>query len=303
MTRVGNRPILNNSSDIYSSITAEKSIRPNNLINPITTPSERQVNGITASKTDAVFTPTSISHSLSVVQNLATRRYFDSSAAWLTKLGVPRSIPETAVFTPVGGFGKRATDIVIASMALILIAPLMLAVSALIYLTMGRPVLFAQQRVGANGVSFRCYKFRSMVTNAQEKLAQYLTENPEAARMWQETQKLKDDPRITPLGHILRKTSIDELPQLFNVLRGDMSCIGPRPVLASELQRYGKHAAEYLKAKPGLTGLWQVSGRSNTGYAERVKLDRFYVRRWSFWLDLVILLKTIPALMRLDDTA
>ena len=142
-----------------------------------------------------------------------------------------------------------------------------------------------------------------MVPDAQERLIRYLAENAEAACLWRDTQKLRNDPRITWLGHLLRKTSLDELPQLFNVLRGEMSCIGPRPVIVSELERYGDHAVDYAMAKPGLTGMWQVSGRSNTSYAHRVRCDRFYVRRWSFALDILILLRTIPAVMRVNDTA
>lgn len=203
----------------------------------------------------------------------------------------------------VGGSSKRIFDILLAGTTLLLMAPVMIIVALLIYVTMGGPVLFAQQRVGFNGARFKCYKFRSMVPDAQERLIRHLAENAEAACLWRNTQKLKNDPRITWLGHVLRKTSLDELPQLFNVLRGEMSCIGPRPVIVSELERYGDHAGDYTMAKPGLTGMWQVSGRSNTTYAHRINCDRFYVRRWSFALDMLILLRTIPAVMRTDDTA
>jgi exopolysaccharide production protein ExoY len=167
---------------------------------------------------------------------------------------------------------------------------------------MGGPVIFVQPRVGFGRNMFNCLKFRTMVPDAQQRLERYLAEDAEAAALWRDTQKLKDDPRITWLGHVLRKTSLDELPQLFNVLRGDMSCVGPRPVIASELARYGAHASDYLRAKPGLTGIWQVGGRSTTSYAYRVNCDRYYVRRWSLMLDIVIMLRTIPAVMRFRDS-
>jgi exopolysaccharide production protein ExoY len=204
---------------------------------------------------------------------------------------------------PVGGFWKRCLDCSVAFTAIIVMAPMMVFIALLILVTMGRPIIFIQQRVGFNKSLFGCFKFRTMVSDAQERLARHLAEDSEAARLWQETQKLKQDPRITWLGQILRKSSLDELPQLFNILLGDMSCIGPRPVLASELLRYGPHAEDYAKAKPGLTGMWQVSGRSNTTYQHRVKCDRYYVRRWSLLLDIAILFRTIPAVCRVKDTA
>jgi exopolysaccharide production protein ExoY len=202
-----------------------------------------------------------------------------------------------------GGRAKRAIDLVIAGTAVLVMAPLLALVSLGVRLMLGGPVLYTQRRIGLGGRSFPCYKFRTMVLDADAVLRRHLEDDPEAAREWQETQKLKNDPRVTPFGHLLRKSSIDELPQLFNVLRGDMSCIGPRPVLAAELERYSAHANEYRSARPGLTGLWQVSGRNRLSYRDRVALDRLYVRRWSLGLDLVILLRTIPAVMRLDETS
>jgi len=204
---------------------------------------------------------------------------------------------------PVGGFIKRAFDVTIASTTLLLMAPTMILVALLILVTMGRPIFFMQQRVGFNRKLFGCLKFRTMVSDAGDRLAAYLAANPEAAKAWGETQKLKHDPRVTWLGKILRKSSLDELPQLFNVLWGEMSCIGPRPVLQDELKRYGDHDVDYAKAKPGLTGMWQVNGRSKTSYAHRINCDRYYVRRWSVALDCRILFKTIPAVMKFDETA
>ena len=199
---------------------------------------------------------------------------------------------------------KRGFDITVALTSILLMAPIMLIIAGLILITMGRPVFFVQKRAGFNRTIFGCFKFRTMVTDADERLARYLQHCPEAARAWAETQKLNDDPRVTWLGHILRKSSLDELPQLFNVLRGEMSCIGPRPVTVNELNtRYGITANDYARAKPGVTGMWQVNGRSATTYSRRVAYDRFYVRHWSFLLDVAILLRTIPALLKTDQTS
>ncbi len=217
------------------------------------------------------------------------------------QLASPSSEAEPA--GPVGGALKRALDITVASLALILLAPLLLMTALLIKVTMGGPILFAHSRVGLNGKVFRCYKFRTMVNNAEERLRRYLDQDPHVAREWQETCKLAQDPRVTFLGQILRKASIDELPQLINVLRGDMSCVGPRPVTAIELQRYGARAADYLKTRPGLTGLWQVSGRNSLSYASRVELDGLYVCNWTMLLDLAILVRTIPAILKFNQTA
>jgi exopolysaccharide production protein ExoY len=183
---------------------------------------------------------------------------------------------------------------------LVLAAPVLLLVALLIRVTLGGPTVYLHNRVGFGGKPFNCYKFRSMVANSDEVLRQYLTTNPDAAREWEEFRKLRNDPRVTVLGQMLRKSSLDELPQLFNILRGDMSCVGPRPIVKEELCRYGSHVGEYLRARPGLTGLWQVSGRSRTDYAQRVSLDSQYVRNWSAWLDLVILFRTAIAVMRFD---
>lgn len=204
---------------------------------------------------------------------------------------------------PLGGGVKRCFDLTVALTTIILMTPTLLLVTAMIYLTMGRPIFFVQQRVGFGRKQFGCFKFRTMVTDANERLAAYLSQNPEAARMWHEKQKLTHDPRITWLGHILRKSSLDEMPQLFNVLAGHMSCIGPRPVLMDELMRYGPRDRLYAKARPGLTGMWQISGRSSTTYTHRVLCDCYYVRRWSLALDVAILLKTVPAVMKFNETA
>jgi len=174
---------------------------------------------------------------------------------------------------------KRAFDLVVGLAIGLLTAPLIAAIAALIWLTDGRPVLYRQQRVGMNRRPFGCLKFRTMVPDAERRLQALLESNPAARDEWLRDRKLKDDPRISRIGHLLRRTSLDELPQLWNVLRGEMSLIGPRPVVEEELARYGDRAALYLKTRPGLTGLWQVSGRSDVDYARRVALDSHYVRQ------------------------
>ena len=243
--------------------------------------------------------------SLRIVSSAAARFMPGAGAGRPAKRAARDNVVElhgTDTQGPLGGAWKRALDITVALCALVVLAPIMVLVAILIVVTMGRPIVFVQQRVGFGRTMFGCFKFRTMVPDAQERLTRYLAENPEAALLWHETQKLRHDPRITWLGHVLRKSSLDELPQLFNVLRGEMSCVGPRPVIATELGRYGAHAADYLSAKPGLTGMWQVGGRSTTSYAHRVNCDRYYVRRWSLMLDVVIMLRTIPAVMRFRDS-
>jgi exopolysaccharide production protein ExoY len=194
-------------------------------------------------------------------------------------------------------------DVTVALMALVLASPVMLVIAILIWATDGAPAIFSHTRVGFDGKPFACYKFRTMVANSGQVLIDYLASNPEAAKEWEQNWKLKTDPRITFLGHILRKSSLDELPQLVNVLRGDMSCVGPRPVVPDELQRYGVSAADYLQARPGLTGLWQVTGRDAMDYPSRVSCDCRYIRNWSIWADVVILGRTIFAVMNFDHAS
>ncbi|HDY8748802.1 TPA: sugar transferase, partial [Klebsiella pneumoniae] len=155
-------------------------------------------------------------------------------------------------------------------------------------------------RVGKNGRKFKCLKFRSMVINSKEVLENLLINDNEAREEWEKTFKLKNDPRITKIGHFLRRTSLDELPQLFNVLKGEMSLVGPRPIITEELQRYNEEVDYYLLSKPGMTGLWQVSGRSDVDYDTRVYLDSWYVKNWSMWNDIAILFKTIAVVLNRD---
>lgn len=192
---------------------------------------------------------------------------------------------------------KRAMDIVIAGTALLLALPFFLVVSALVRAD-GGPAFYAHPRVGRGGKLFGCLKFRSMVIDSQARLEALLASDPAAREEWEATRKLKNDPRITRVGRFLRATSLDELPQLINVLKGEMSIVGPRPVTQSELDRYyGAAAAHYLTVRPGITGLWQVSGRSETSYDQRVALDVAYVSQPSLLADIRILLKTPVAVL------
>ncbi|HWT08366.1 MAG TPA: sugar transferase [Roseomonas sp.] len=199
-----------------------------------------------------------------------------------------------ARFTPMA---KRAMDITIAAAALILAAPFFLVVSLMVRAD-GGPAFYAHPRVGRGGRIFGCLKFRSMVVDSQARLDALLAADPAARAEWDATRKLKNDPRITRIGRFLRATSLDELPQLINVLRGEMAIVGPRPVTPAELDRYyGVAAAHYLTVRPGITGLWQVSGRSETSYDQRVALDVAYVSQPSLLADIRILLKTPVAVL------
>ncbi len=183
---------------------------------------------------------------------------------------------------------------------LLLLGPLMVIVAWLIWRRDGAPIVFAHYRVGCNGRLFRCFKFRTMVRNSEQVLAALLRDDAAARAEWEREQKLSNDPRITPIGHFLRRTSLDELPQLFNVLCGQMSLVGPRPITVGELTRYGVMRWHYLCVRPGMTGLWQVSGRNALSYEERVALDRRYVEQRSLWFDMFILLKTVNVVLARD---
>jgi lipopolysaccharide/colanic/teichoic acid biosynthesis glycosyltransferase len=193
---------------------------------------------------------------------------------------------------------KRVFDVLASVVLLALLAPAFLVIMLLVRRD-GGPAFYGHRRVGREGVSFFCLKFRTMVVNGDEVLKTHLAANPPAAAEWEARRKLVNDPRVTKVGQFLRKTSLDELPQLINVIRGEMSLVGPRPVVAAELQSHfcQDGSAAYLAVPPGITGLWQISGRSDTTYAQRVALDIQYVRTRSFWRDLLILLRTIPAVL------
>lgn len=188
---------------------------------------------------------------------------------------------------------KWMFDCICSLLGLIVVMPLFLVISIALYLDSPGPIIFAHKRVGSKGETFPCYKFRTMVMNSQEILVEYLVNNPEAKEEWERDFKLKDDPRITQVGRFLRKTSMDELPQFFNVIKGEMSLVGPRPIIEAEIKRYGEYINDYYLVRPGITGMWQVSGRNDIDYPDRVKMDSWYVRNWSMWMDIVILLKTV----------
>ena len=209
----------------------------------------------------------------------------------------PRVRPVTASAPLLAEIGKPLFDKVFALAALLFLAPLLVIIAITLKLREGGPMLFAHERVGRDGARFRCLKFRTMVPDAEARLAHILATDAAARAEWETTRKLADDPRVSCLGRFLRRTSLDELPQFVNVLRGDMSIVGPRPVVAEELPRYGDHVSAYLSVKPGITGLWQVSGRSDTTFDERVALDAHYVRNRSFGLDLQIIWRTALVLL------
>jgi len=192
---------------------------------------------------------------------------------------------------------ETGLNFVLALAIFVFILPLLALVAAAILCQDRGPVVFAHKRVGRNGQPFYCLKFRSMAADAERRLAELLANDPNARAEWDADRKLRHDPRITPLGHFLRKSSLDELPQLWNVLRGEMSLVGPRPIVFDESLKYGRHFRHYCAVKPGITGLWQVSGRNDVSYHERVALDTLYARRKSFVLDGWILLATIPAVL------
>lgn len=198
---------------------------------------------------------------------------------------------------------KRSVDVIGALVGIALFGPLMLVIAALLLTTEKGGALFAHKRIGRGGKPFRCLKFRTMVPDAQERLARLLETDAEARAEWARDQKLRNDPRVTRLGAFLRRTSLDELPQFFNVLKGDMSLVGPRPIVADEIARYGDRFALYAKCRPGITGIWQVSGRNDTSYAYRVRLDAHYALNQTLPLDVAIMLKTFGVVVSGDGAS
>lgn len=219
---------------------------------------------------------------------------------WIGTLYAPsKSVESGREVQPEGiyaRYGKRTFDIVLALLLLPVIAPVLFGLW-LIVRRDGGPGFFAHRRIGRNGRVFPCWKVRSMVFDAERKLRAYLAENPEAAREWSRDHKLTNDPRITPFGNFLRKSSLDELPQIWNVLRGDMSFVGPRPIVREELKRYGPYRRIYMSMAPGITGLWQVSGRNDVTYDERVHMDVEYVGSMTFVTDARIILATAKSVI------
>ncbi len=194
-------------------------------------------------------------------------------------------------------FVKRLMDLMISLSLGFILFPLILGIAAIVKLTSPGPVFYGQTRIGRCGRKFKAWKFRSMRSDADEFLKHYLASHPEAATEYAATHKLKDDPRITRIGNFLRKSSLDELPQLWNVIMGEMSLVGPRPITDSEVDKYDEVYAQYCRVRPGITGLWQVSGRSLTTYEKRVELDASYVRNWSPWYDIFILVRTVKTVL------
>lgn len=245
------------------------------------------------------------------------RAQLDEFASWFTYviyLPAARAFPifgaRAVSFDGIGGlemvnqgrmkvkrFQKRVVDCMLALVAFLAFLPAFIVIPVLIKLTSRGPVFYRHKRLGRNGREFRIWKFRSMYIDADQRLKSILADSPEAAKEWELSFKLSHDPRVTPLGRFLRKTSLDELPQLFNVFSGEMALIGPRPIINEEVGYYGGSYRVFSSVRPGITGLWQVSGRSDTGYERRVALDTYYVLNWSPWLDVWILLRTAFAVL------
>jgi lipopolysaccharide/colanic/teichoic acid biosynthesis glycosyltransferase len=190
-----------------------------------------------------------------------------------------------------------AMNVALAVVAVIFLAPVMVTVALAVFLQDGGPVVFAHRRIGRGGRYFYCLKFRSMAIDAEQRLAELLANDPVARAEWEKDHKLRNDPRVTRLGAFLRKTSLDELPQLFNVLRGEMSLVGPRPIVDAEIPKYGRRFVSYCAVKPGITGLWQVSGRNDTSYRSRVAMDCLYAKQRNVLMDGFIIAATVPAVL------
>ena len=219
------------------------------------------------------------------MSNVAVESYYDAK---VMILHVQNNLAK-----PLNRTVKRIFDIVLTIVGGIMISPILFWVALWVYRDSPGPVIYKHRRVGKDGKEFDCYKFRSMCVDSAEQLQKLLETDPEARKEWETSFKLKNDPRITKSGTFLRKTSLDELPQLLNVLKGEMSLVGPRPIVQKEVPRYGEYIKEYYMVRPGITGMWQVSGRSDIDYPERVQMDSWYVHNWSIWLDILMLWRTI----------
>ncbi|MEJ0060811.1 MAG: sugar transferase [Terricaulis sp.] len=231
-------------------------------------------------------------------QNAAER------ATWTAEFRSAHKITDRKLIGKVrgaNGIAKRVFDFACAALLLVFLSPALVTIALAVKLTNPGPILYRHLRIGRQGMRFECFKFRTMATDSQERLSHILSTDPQAAAEWRESQKLRNDPRVTKIGAFLRKASLDELPQLLNVLRGDMSLVGPRPITRAELYRYGRDRRFYLLVRPGITGLWQVSGRSSTGYEKRIQFDRQYLEGWSWLGEFWILIMTIPAVLKTRD--
>jgi Undecaprenyl-phosphate galactose phosphotransferase WbaP len=237
---------------------------------------------------------------LSSQSTLRSERFFPSRRGFVEKF-LPESgraqLTEHHQKPPKRRRRKRLIDLALAATLIGVSLPVMALIALAVKLE-GGPILYAHRRVGPDGRSFRCWKFRSMVSNADKVLHELLAHDNKTRQEWERDFKLRSDPRVTPVGRFLRSYSLDELPQLFNVVTGTMSLVGPRPIVEAEIERYGASFAAYCSCRPGITGLWQVHGRSDVDYVRRVELDRHYAYRWSLRLDLTILLKTVVVITR-----
>ena len=209
----------------------------------------------------------------------------------LTKIGIADMEIKGKIYR---GF-KRIVDIILGCIGLVLLSPVFLILAICIKIDSKGPVIFAHKRIGKNGKEFNMYKFRSMYENAEEMIENF---NEEQKREWQENFKLENDPRITKVGKFLRKTSLDELPQIVNIIKGDLSIVGPIPIVDEELEKYGENKEKFLSITPGLTGYWQANGRSNTTYEERMQMELYYIDNQSLWLDIKIFFKTIVSVLK-----
>ncbi|MBV9509378.1 MAG: sugar transferase [Caulobacteraceae bacterium] len=207
------------------------------------------------------------------------------------------TVPSRVAAPGWGNVVQRSVDLLIASFAIIFFAPIMVAAALGVWLQDGGPVFYAHRRIGLNGREFNCLKFRSMLIDSEARLRQLLAESAEARAEWERDHKLRNDPRITPIGSFLRRSSLDELPQLFNVLAGDMSIVGPRPIVTAEAKRYGRRFSHYCSVRPGITGLWQISGRNDVSYRRRVAIDTCYAQKRTLALDLQIIVATVPSVL------
>ena len=239
-------------------------------------------------------------HNLSIVPNLIAipmsgikaERFFNEKIMLLRL--------KNNLASPLNRWIKYSFDFICTLIGTVITSPLLLLIAAGIYFDSPGPVIFKHIRIGKNGKAFGCYKFRTMCMDADKKLAELLENDAEAKKEWEQDFKLKNDPRVTKIGKFLRKTSLDELPQIFNVLKGEMSLVGPRPVVEAELEKYGEYLDDYLLVRPGITGMWQVNGRSDTTYEERVHMDSWYVRNWSIWIDIMLLWRTVKSVVKCE---
>ncbi|MDR2865305.1 MAG: undecaprenyl-phosphate galactose phosphotransferase WbaP [Spirochaetaceae bacterium] len=232
--------------------------------------------------------------------NILIPDFFGVSTIWMSARdfdGILGLATSQKLKIPVNLFIKRIVDLLSVIFGSIVILPFLLLIGLIVKLSSKGPVLYGHTRIGLNGKEFITYKFRTMVIDADKRLRNILENDSLARKEWDENQKLKNDPRITGFGKFLRKTSLDEFPQLINVLKGEMSLVGPRPIVAAEIEKYGEDFKRIFSVKPGITGLWQVSGRSETNYADRVSFDTYYLQNWSLWMDAWVLYKTIGVVL------